>query len=424
VPKSNHYSQVEVETPRPLSRPRGCMSLQDLNVQSEWGTVELLDGIAEEWRQLCQEGPCNEPFFRPEWIAAAIRAFGRQQRLLLVTVRQETRLRAVLPLLEKKGWACGMPSTRLHSACRIPRFDFVHGDGEEMADVVRAAWQHLRDLPGWDTIELVNVPEGGAAERLLDAAKEDAFPTCRHEYANSPYIVLNGHRPNGDISQFGRSSRFRYHLRQGWREMSKYGELRLRRTEKADPETLQRFYLLEQSGWKGKKGTAIVCRQDLRAFYDAIARGAEQFGYLSVYFLEQGDATVAAHFGLTHAGRYYPIKVAYDEKFSKYGPGHLIIGRVLKDCIERGLSEFDCLGETTEATAKWTSEARPHSVCCIFRNTAAGHIRCAQAHLQHKLNQVLRRVARSARSYVAQHGSWRHWRRLRSEPRNKVQGEK
>ena len=76
-----------------------------LIAQSERGTVELLDRIGDEWRQLCQEGAFDQPFFRPEWIASSIRAFASKHSVLLITVRDGSRLRAVLPLLEEKVWA-------------------------------------------------------------------------------------------------------------------------------------------------------------------------------------------------------------------------------------------------------------------------------------------------------------------------------
>lgn len=390
------------------------MPSPELQVQSEWGTVDLVERIAGEWRQLCQEGPCNEPFYRPEWIASAIRAFSSRQRLLLITVRDGSRLRAVLPLVEQKGRASAFAGVRLRSANLIPRFEFVHGDGLDAAGALRAAWQHLRQLSGWDAIELVNVPQGGAAEKLLTIAKDEGFPTYCYEYARSPYIPLNGQRPGGDFSRFGRSSRFRYHLRQGWREMNKQAPLRVRRVEKVDPKALQFFYRLERSGWKGRKGTAIACSQETQQFYDSIVRGAEEFGYLSMYFLDMGEATVAAHLAFTYGGRYFPVKVAYDENFSEFGPGHLIIGRVLEDCVLRGLTEFDCLGDWTDAKAKWTETVRPHSFCAIYRKSAQGHVLCAGAQLRHDLNQTVHRLlgpaVHAARAYVAK----RRRRSLRS----------
>jgi hypothetical protein len=138
------------------------MGSQDLEVHSQWGTAELFHEVADEWRQLCERGPCNQPFFRPEWIAASIEAFASKHRLLLITVREGGRLRAVLPLLEEKPWAPGVPFTRLRSAADVdhsPRFDLIHGGGDVEA-VAHAAWRHLKNLPHWDAIELVNVPRG------------------------------------------------------------------------------------------------------------------------------------------------------------------------------------------------------------------------------------------------------------------------
>jgi CelD/BcsL family acetyltransferase involved in cellulose biosynthesis len=381
------------------------MNLPEFKVQSEWGTVDLLEAIADEWRQLCAEGPCDLPFYRPEWIAAAIRAFAGRQRVLLVTVRDHGRLRALLPLLEKRSWSGAIPSTRLYSANLIPRFELVHGNDPSIEEVVRALWQHLRNLSGWDAIELINVPHGGAAERLLAAAKNDSFPTYQYEYAKSPYLLLNGQKPGGDFSRFGRSSRFRYHLRQGWRELSKQGTLRLERLEKADPAVLHNFYSLEQSGWKGRKGTAIACSSQTTQFFDEIARNAERFGYLSIYLLKLGDATLAAHLAFTYAGGYYPVKVAYEEKFGIFGPGHLIIGRVLEDCVQRGLSRFDCLGDWTDAKSKWAEDVLSHSYCGIFRNNVGGRIRRAQTQLRRELNQAAHRIlgpaVHAVRAYVS-----------------------
>jgi CelD/BcsL family acetyltransferase involved in cellulose biosynthesis len=372
-------------------------SSQGLTAKSERGTVELLDRIGDEWRQLCQEGPCDQPFFRPEWIASSIRAFASKHPVLLITVRDGNRLRAVLPLLEEKTRAYGFPVTKLRSAANpdhSPRFDFIHGQGPGIEEALEAGWNELKNHH-WEVIELVNVPEGGAAELLLRGAREDGFLTYQYLCARTPYILLGGYKPGADFSQFARSPRFRYKLRHRWRSLEKTGTILLRRVEAADREILQQFYGLEQRGWKGKRGTAIACNGETRQFYDSIANYAAQYGYLSLYFLRQGDAAVAAHFALTYGGRYYPLKIAYDETYSQYGPGHLIAGAVLRDCAARGVSEFDWLGHWTEAKAEWASEVRPHNFCYIFRPSLAGRILRAQTLLGHRLREAFQRLKHS-----------------------------
>ncbi len=371
---------------------------QGSTTQWERGTVELLDRIGDEWRQLCQEGACDQPFFRPEWIASSIRAFASKHPVLLLTVRDGSRLRAVLPLLEEKTRVYGLAVTKLRSAANpnhSARFDFVHGQGPGLEEALHAGWKQLKNQPDWDFIELVNVPEGGAAEILLRCAREDGFLTYQYLWARTPYIVLNGCKSSADFSQFARSGRFRYKLRHRWRTLEKSGNLTLRRVQFADPEILLQFYGLEQSGWKGKRGTAIACDGETRQFYDSIANYAARYGYLSLYFLHQGDAVVAAHFALTYGGRYYPLKIAYDETYSQYGPGHLIAGAVLRDCKERGLSEFDWLGHWTEAKGEWASEVRPHNFCYIFRPSFTGRILHAQIPLAYRLKDAFQRLKHS-----------------------------
>src|SRR5262245_18652163 len=65
------------------------------------GGVEIIERLAEEWRALCAEGPCDQPFFRPEWIAAYVRAFAPEKKLLILTTRLDGRLRAVLPMVKE-----------------------------------------------------------------------------------------------------------------------------------------------------------------------------------------------------------------------------------------------------------------------------------------------------------------------------------
>ena len=100
---------------------------------------------------------------------------------------------------------------------------------------------------------------------------------------------------------------------------------------------------MESGGWKGKKGTAIASSEGTRKFYTDVARAAEHFGYFSLYFLEFNNSAAAGVFGLTYGGRYYSVKIAYDETEKEYSPGHLLVRAILRDCLELGVSEFDFL---------------------------------------------------------------------------------
>ncbi|AKU90660.1 GNAT family N-acetyltransferase [Vulgatibacter incomptus] len=342
-------------------------------VQSMVGGLELLERVEPEWRALCDEGPCAAPFFRPEWIAAYLRAFEPSATLRLVVATDAGRLRAVLPLVAERSRLRGFPVRKLRSAAGVHscRFDLVHGAGDfrPWADAI---WSHLCETGGWDVIELRDVPAGGAVERLLEAASTAGYPVGRWESMRTPYVELPG-RGGSFEAVLGRTrSHFRANLRRRMKRLAEKGRVQLNRFEDADPRVLQRFYALEKIGWKGDRGTAIDCDGATRAFYDRAASWAASRGMLAIYELELDGAPVAMHFGLSDGRRYYLPKPAFDPAHEACSPGQLLMHEVLRDCTERGLEELDFLGPPMPWKADWTDSFRPHAWCYFFRRGPLG----------------------------------------------------
>jgi CelD/BcsL family acetyltransferase involved in cellulose biosynthesis len=129
---------------------------------------------------------------------------------------------------------------------------------------------------------------------------------------------------------------------------------------------LERFYRLEASGWKAHSGSCVL-NDGSRAFYDGVMQAAARRGLLSLYSLELNGNLIAGHMSLHHRDRCYSPKVAYNEDFKPFAPGHLIIAEILRDCASRGIRAFDITGQDQPWKLKWTSECRPVSHHYIFR---------------------------------------------------------
>lgn len=365
---------------RPLVRPFGEGDIirdpgfeLSPRVEARRDGPQIVDELAVEWRELCEKAEVPEPFYRPEWTAAYLHAFAPRSKLLVITARVAGTLRAVLPLVEEHGLFLGMPVVRLRAAANAHtcRFDMAQRASAGTGAVLNAVWRFLEEAPGWDLIELSDVPAAGAIEALVELARANGFPVGRRESMCCPYIPLAG-LSDGDSLLLRTSANFRSNIRRKSRQLKARGELALRLVTDANPRALQSFYDLERSGWKGKKGTAIDCDKRTRRFYDEIAINGERFGYLSLWFLDFNGRPIAAQFGVTYAGRYFMPKVAFDEEFRQYGPGHLMIYEILRACVKRGISEYDFTGPWAEYKAKWTPVGRPHFTFWIFRRSAWG----------------------------------------------------
>ena len=184
---------------------------------------------------------------------------------------------------------------------------------------------------------------------------------------NTPSLV-----PSVPESSRQVDSRFASALRRRKRKLAEQGPLVLRSSGNADPDLLRRFFDLEASGWKSRRGTAIGNDPRDRQFYEEVARSVARFGHLQLYFLEHYGKTIAGHIGFTYRRRHFTPKGAHDEEYNRYGPGHLLIDAALRDCAEQGLAEFDFLCEDDPWKLSWTSQVRPHAHLYIFRKNSQG----------------------------------------------------
>lgn len=356
------------------------------------GGVERIDELAREWDLLCDEGPCDAPFYRPWWIAAYLRSFAPGARVVAVAVRRGGRLRAVLPLVEDRMSPIpgGPVFRRLRGAAGVHscRFDLVHGRGDG-AEAATAAWEAIRRMGGWDVLELRDVPQDGAARGILEAARRDGHPVGRREAMRAPYVPLRiggmaapgaGDRRPGPGAMgspglgLGLGAKFRSNLRRRRRRLETRGRVSWRRCGAADAELLEAFFALERRGWKGRRGTAVDQDPGTRAFYRRIAREAATRGVLALHALELDGRPVAVHFGLEAAGRYYLPKPAYDEAHRDCSPGHLLVEEVLRDAAGRQLEEFDFLGPWMEWKGEWTRHVRPHEFLFVYGRGPAGRL--------------------------------------------------
>ena len=247
--------------------------------------------------------------------------------------------------------------------------------GEEGEAALKALWQATKNLPRWDMIDVANVMEGSALDRLVALAQADGYRTARKRTSQTLYLPIDASAgastPEKSGAQppwlAGTRPKFRSHLRRAKRQLEEQGTLELKHYSAADPEALEKFYALEASGWKGEEGTAIKCDPSTRKFYDAVAQAAARDGYLSLDFLELNGKPIAGHFGFNLRGRYFLAKAGYDEAFRRHGPGQLLVNEILSQTPQRGLHEFDFVGPATWDESRWASARRTNYRVFIFR---------------------------------------------------------
>lgn len=331
--------------------------------------------LEPEWNALV-ESTADEPFYRHEFLRVWVDNFAPESRLRVLTLRDDAgRLTAVLPLMAGRASMYGVPVRRLSATANAHscRFDVV---AREPGSAAVAFLSHLRTDRSWDVLLLTDVPEDGAGWRLYEAAKAAGLSVGTWESLQSPYIPLPG---SWEAYQGTLQSKFKANCRRRRRKLEEKGRVTVERVEGGlELEAkLEEGFALEASGWKGQRGTAMARDARTRGFYSELARAAGYGGRLALYFLRLDGRAVAFQYALEYGGRYFLLKPGYDESLGDCSPGQLLMEDVLRDCLTRGLREFDFLGPDMVWKRDWTDTVRRHTWLYVFNDTALGRALCA-----------------------------------------------
>lgn len=359
----------------------------------ETGGLEILDRLADEWRGLLQKVSGDDPYNRPEWLVANLRAYSPNVRVVVLTLRRGLDLSLLFPLILEKGTFSGLPARKLRMPLAMPgaRNELLYAPELGAEAALAATWEALAAFRGWDVLELPSVYEKTPITRLSQLAQSAGYQTGGWPLLPIPWLTLEG----CDIAKLPPSSTLRSCLRQAERGLNELGNLSLQSFEKADAAVMRRFYDLEASGWKGKEKSAILSDTRSLQFFDEVAREAERFGYLRLYNLDLSGKLISAHFGMNYQSRYYAPKIAYDEAYRNYRVGHLILSKIMRDCAQQGIVEYP-MGVLEEWKTEWCKESRSRTFQCIFNKGVRGRLLFAAGfQIKPRLKKLLRRVPRS-----------------------------
>ena len=101
------------------------------------------------------------------------------------------------------------------------------------------------------------------------------------------------------------------------------------------------FLALEQSGWKGRAGSALGSAPETEAFLRAIVAGAEAAQRLDFVRLSLDGRPIAMLLNLLSPPGSFSFKIAFDEEFARFSPGVLIQLENLKILERRGIAWMD-----------------------------------------------------------------------------------
>lgn len=329
-----------------------------------------LDALKTEWDTLFAKMRDQNPFFSFDWIKIWLVKFLNDRPLLIYLFKDsEGETVCILPLVRDKQMFFGMKMDVLWFPANSHSFRsglLLSSNGHE-ADLLKFIFRTLLKEESFHILKFREYVPADGLQRLL---REQNLHYSLEELKQPPLIEISG---SWDDYFASRKGHFRRNLRRRLRNAQKefgHVDYKVFDAQRDDIRAwLDKGFELEALGWKGDQGSAILSNQETEDFYKKVARHFQQSGHFysgGVYF---GDKLVAFNFSLIYDGVFYLLKVAYDESFSRYSPGQIMMYFVLQEVFDKQLRCFDFLGPSMPWKLEWADKWTDQYTFYLYHST-------------------------------------------------------
>ncbi len=298
-------------------------------VSPEGGALAPLTAIGVgQWRALAERANDPNGYYLPDWeLAVNASARGRTDVAALSawgnassTQDGAARLIGLLPVIS------------MWRACRIPLPALVSADpygtlgtpplDRDLAD--DAAGQLMRQArrAGAHALILRDVSLDGAAIKAFDRVlqPDGLRPRVLQSHLRA---CLDATRDADELLRDAVGPKKLKELRRQRNRLAEHGAVgfEVARTREQVAPALETFLALEASGWKARRGTALLQDDSDAGFIRRAAVALAASGQCEIVTLRAGDSPVAAAIVLRHQDRAFYFKLGVDERFAKLSPG-------------------------------------------------------------------------------------------------------
>jgi CelD/BcsL family acetyltransferase involved in cellulose biosynthesis len=304
-------------------RPRQVTTLPDGN-----GFAPLTSVAPSEWRALAERTVEPNGYYLPDWeLAVNACAHGRTNVSAL-----SSRSKAVAAPDDATRLIGLLPAISLWRACRIPLPALVSAEpygtlctpllDRDMAGDATAGLLQAARTTGAHALILRDVMLHGAAMKAFRQVlgQDGMRPRLLHSRLRA---ALDATRDADELLRDALGAKKLKELRRQRNRLAEHGPVGfvVARGPEDVASALETFLELEASGWKGRRGTALLQHQGDAGFVRRAARALAETGQCEILSLRAGTIPVAAAIVLRHQDRAFYFKLGVDERFAKYSPG-------------------------------------------------------------------------------------------------------
>jgi len=300
------------------------------------------DALAGEWDELVARAASSHLFLTYRWQRTWWDHLGRGE-LLLIAVRDDAdRLLGIAPLFRHTNEQ-GQRELSFVGCTEVSDYlDFI-ADRHQAEEVYSAIWSGLTgpDGPGWDALNLCNIPHASPTlTHLTELARSQGYTVSVEVEDVCPVITLPA-TWDDYLAQLNKKQR--HEIRRKLRRAREAAEVNWSVVEGGDSlgADTEAFIELHQKSTAEKED---FWDEPTKSFFRAIIGQLAEAGWLKLYFIQFNGIRAASLLCFDYQNEILVYNSGYDPtQFAHLSPGIVLVAFAIQHAIELGRSRFDFL---------------------------------------------------------------------------------
>lgn len=320
--RANRLAVPDAPVKTEIGRPGRTLSIYPASMGYE---------LQEELDFLSNRAMEPNVFFSGRMLAPAMpRVEDKQVQLALIrdVTQRSNRMRLLMPFtVEKPGFSIGPSIIRAWAnpfgPLGTPLLD-AEDAAETLDNLLDALVHKALKLPPMLVLPDLRLKDRFAQLIRAVAVARDLPVTVTNVYER-PFL-----RSQEDAETYLKKALSPHHIREmrrQWRKLEKLGDLSYNVARQPDEirRRTEEFLALEASGWKGRKRSALISDRFRAAFAREAIGNLSEGDAVRIHTLDLNGRAIASLVVFVMGGEAYTWKTGFDETFSQYSPGKLLM---------------------------------------------------------------------------------------------------
>ncbi|MDQ6666332.1 MAG: GNAT family N-acetyltransferase, partial [Acidobacteriota bacterium] len=296
-------------------------------------SIEGLEALGPEWRELWARCPEATPFQSPQWLLPWLQNLYKGGEIWALVLRCEGRLAGIAPLLLHRHWR----------NFEVRQVSFIGAGISDYLDVLiepalarsgaRAFLRHLKERRSrWDVCDF---QELRAASPLLTSTFPDGVRRDVSACGICPVVKLP---ESMELLRKSLPPKFRADLHRAANRLRNSGGAAFETaTAETLPEFLEALFQLHSARWELRHEPGMLCSDRIRNFHRQVASGFQLSGSLRVHGLRQNGTIGAVVYSFVTGTTAYAYLGGFDPALARLSPGSMLMEFSIERAIQEGV---------------------------------------------------------------------------------------